>query len=453
MPKLFDEFDAVSAKAWKQKIQADLKGADYNETLVWNSPEGIAVKPFYHSEDLDQKSPSNYTHCSQFKIGKTIIVEEAKRSNTLAKSAIKDGIDSLHFIVTSETTDVNDIIKDINLSEIDTHFTFEFLSSKYVKAIAQLPYAKDLNLHIDILGHLSASGNWYKNLQNDHEELERIISFSNTFKSVIHVNTNLYQNAGATMVQQLAYGLAQANEYLNHFGDKLAQPISFNVAIGSNYFFEIAKLRALRLLWKTLAAEYKVSMTCRILATPSKRNKTIYDYNTNMLRTTTECMSAILGGADVIYNMPYDALYHKENDFGTRIAKNQLLILKHECYFDAVNNPSDGSYYIENLTDDLAQKALDLFKDIENNGGFLKQLKDGTIQRKIKESAAKEEERFIAGNEILLGTNMHPNPNDKMKDELEVYPFLKTNKRKTLIEPIIPKRLAEKTEIERLKTE
>ncbi len=172
-----------------------------------------------------------------------------------------------------------------------------------------------------------------------------------------------------------------------------------------------------------------------------------------MLRTTTECMSAILGGANSIANLPYDALYHKDNEFGDRIARNQLLVLKNESYFDKVNNPADGTYYIETLTEQLAEKALALFKDIEVNGGFITQLIEGTIQRKIKESAEKEQELFDSGKEILLGTNKYPNKNDRMKDDLELFPFVKTHSRKTLITPIIEKRLAEKLEQERLDQE
>jgi len=190
-----------------------------------------------------------------------------------------------------------------------------------------------------------------------------------------------------------------------------------------------------------------------LLVSPTKRNKTIYDYNVNMLRTTTECMSAILGGANAIANLPYDALYHKDNEFGDRIARNQLLILKNESYFDKVNNPADGSYYIESLTQQLAEKALTLFKDIEANGGLLKQLNEGIIKRKIQESADKEQELFDTGKEILLGTNKYPNKKDRMKDDLELFPFVKIKPRKTLITPIIEKRLAEKTEQERLKEE
>jgi methylmalonyl-CoA mutase len=256
-------------------------------------------------------------------------------------------------------------------------------------------------------------------------------------------------------VQQLAYALAHANEYLNHIVSETKQSLSltFKIATGPNYFFEIAKIRALRKLYATLANEYGINETCHIIATPSKRNKTLYDYNVNLLRSTTECMSAVLGGADTVCNMPYDALYHKSNEFGERISRNQLLILKHESYFDTVSNPADGTYYIESLTDELAEKALQLFKEIEKGGGFLQQLKEGTIQKKIKESAEKEQKQFDSGELKLLGTNYHPNKNDRMKNDLELFPFVKHNPVKTLIAPIIEKRISEITEQERLNQE
>jgi len=268
----------------------------------------------------------------------------------------------------------------------------------------------------------------------------------------LSINSALYQNAGANMVQQIAYTLAHANEYFNRV-QNFNKEVTLQVAVGTNYFFEIAKLRALRLLFNTLAKEYHPEIRCHILATPTKRNKTLYDYNVNMLRTTTECMSAILGGADAVSNLAYDALYHKDNEFGDRISRNQLLVLKHESYFDIVNNPADGAYYIESLTEQLVEKALLLFKDIEANGGFITQLIEGTIQRKIKESAEKEQELFDSGKEILLGTNKYPNKEDRMSHDLELFPFVKNNPRKTLITPIIEKRLAEKMEQERLETE
>jgi methylmalonyl-CoA mutase len=254
------------------------------------------------------------------------------------------------------------------------------------------------------------------------------------------------------MVQQIAYSLSHANEYFNRI-TPISQPIVFEVSVGTNYFFEIAKLRALRLLFNLIAKEYNHNFDCHLLVSPTKRNKTLYQYNINMLRTTTECMSAILGGADAIVNLPYDALYHKDNEFSDRIARNQLLILKHESHFDKVNNPADGSYYIESLTNQLSEKALTLFKDIEANGGFLKQLNEGIIKKKIQESAHKEQELFDSNQEILVGTNQYINKKDSMKDNLELFPFVKIKPRKTLISPIIEHRLAEKVEKERLKNE
>jgi len=322
------------------------------------------------------------------------------------------------------------------------------------RQLSEIQKKSEIYIHTDIIGHLAKTGNWCLNLKEDFSIFESAISYANSFS----INADLYQNAGANMVQQLAYAMAHTNEYFNHIENiskeqSAKHNVVYNIAIGTNYFFEIAKLRALRLLFETLNKVYNTNYNCHILATPSKRNKAIYDYNTNMLRTTTECMSAVLGGADTICNLPYDAIFHKHNNFSARIARNQLLILKHESYFNAVNNPSDGSYYIESLTEQLAEKALTLFKDIEANGGFLKQLKDGTIQRKIKESATKEEEQFTGGSEVILGSNKYPNTNDKMKENLDIYPFVKFEKRKTLIVPIIEKRLTENLEQKRLKKE
>ena len=305
--------------------------------------------------------------------------------------------------------------------------------------------------NIDPIGHLAREGNWFLTTEKDNFESLNLLS-NKSQNAIISVDSGLYQNAGANMVQQIAYTLAHANEYFNRISNH-NQPIVIQMAVGSNYFFEIAKLRAMRLLFHLIAKEYQPDLECHLLVIPTKRNKTIYDYNVNMLRTTTECMSAILGGADAISNLPYDSLYHKDNEFGDRIARNQLLILKNESYFDKVNNPADGSYYIESLTQQLAEKSLALFKDIELNGGFLKQLNDGIIKRKIQESTDKEQELFDSGKEILLGTNKYPNQKDLMKNDLELFPFVKTKPRKTLIVPIIEKRLAEKSEQERLSNE
>jgi len=445
---LFNEFDAVSSKQWKQKIQFDLKGADYNSTLIWETNEDISVKPFYHADDFKESPAPSNTKATEWLICQTIYVADVLKSNQKAIDIIERGAETIKFIIPSEDISIKDLTKSINTAKTPLFFELQFLSESFVENTLRL--APKSKISIDIIGQLAKTGNWFNNLNNDFKNLESITKKT----SVITVNANLYQNAGANMVQQLAYSLAHVNEYLNYLDNsKVPFEVVFNVSVGTNYFFEIAKLRALRKLWNVLSFEYNIKTDCHIIAYPTKRNKTLYDYNTNMLRSTTECMSAILGGANVVCNLPYDAIYHKDNEFGERIARNQLLILKHESYFDKVNNPADGSYYIENITNQLAEKALDLFKSIESSGGFLKQLKEGTVQRKIKESAKKEQTQFDDGKEVLLGTNKFTKETDKMKNELELYPFVKTNTRKTLIEPIIEKRLAEHLEQKRLKNE
>ncbi len=449
--KLFQEFNPISSKEWKQKIQAELKGADYNETLVWESLEGIKVKPFYHKDEF-QNNLSTKTTASQFKILQNIFVHDVAKSNKKAAESLNRGAESIRFTIENESVSVVNLMNNLPLENVTYFFYLPFLSIDFVEQINDFNSSNkgNIKLLIDPIGQLVKEGNWFENLDKDFEKLNTIASKNSA--PFLTIKSGIYQNSGANIVQQLAYTLAHVNEYFNRISN-ISQPITIEVTIGTNYFFEIAKLRALRLLFNTLAKEYNHHFDCHILATPTKRNKTLYDYNANMLRTTTECMSAILGGANSIANLPYDALYHKDNEFGDRIARNQLLVLKNESYFDKVNNAADGAYYIEILTEQLAEKALTLFKDIESNGGLITQLIEGTIQRKIKESAQKEQELFDSGKEILLGTNKYPNKNDKMKHDLELFPFVKTHSRKTLITPIIEKRLAEKLEQERLALE
>lgn len=454
MKPLFTNFAPVSAKEWKQKIQFELKGADYNETLIWNSPDDIKVKPFYDKEDIKEVI-SVTTKASEFKICQNIFVHDINKSIERALDSLARGAESIRFSIEDETIAIEKLLEKLPLESTPIFFHLNFISIDFVQKIESIATKRKAAIYcnIDPIGHLAKEGNWFTTSEkNNFETLNNLVKRDNSL-SLISVNSALYQNSGATIVQQIAYTLAHANEYFNNIELSKPQTMVLEIAVGTNYFFEIAKLRAIRLLFNLIAKEYNQNWNCHLVVTPTKRNKTLYDYNVNMLRTTTECMSAILGGADTIANLPYDALYHKDNEFGDRIARNQLLILKNESYFDKVNNPSDGSYYIEILTQQLADKALVLFKDIEANEGFLKQLNEGIIKRKIQESADKEQDLFDSGKEILLGTNKHANKDDRMKHDLELFPFVKIKPRKTLITPIIERRLAEKIEQERLEKE
>lgn len=455
---LFSDFNAISSKEFKQKIQYDLKGASYNDTLIWHTQEGIDIKPFYHRDELEQ--PSFVPNMPrQWYIGESIFIRDAQQSAQTANRAVTSGAEAIYFIADAPFK-VDVLFKNLLHRDIPLYFQLNFLDKDFFVSVYAFAKKFSITLKLDIINHLVTDGNWYQNLKKDHEDFKAIVSQSS---QGVTVDTRVYQNAGATMTQQLAYGLAHLNEYFNLCEQEQVpiRTITFEVAVGTHYFFEIAKLRALRQLVEVLINGYTeaakdhhfAKAEVQLIAHPTYRNKTLYDYNTNMLRTTTECMSAILGGANWIVNLPYDAVYHKTNDFGQRIARNQLIILREESYFDAVRNPADGTYYIEEITRQLGEKALNLFKDIERNGGFLKQLKEGTVQRKIQENALKEQQLFDEKKITLIGTNKHPNAENHMKDALELYPFMKIKPRKTIINPIIPRRLAEALEQERLKNE
>lgn len=462
---LFSEFPSVTAKQWKQKIQFDLKGKSYNDTLLTKTNEGIIIKPFYHKDEFKLLEIPNSV--ANFKICQTIFIFNEKTANYLTKDALNRGADSIKFIA-KDKFDIKLLLKDLFLDNKDSLqiiFQLHFLEENFILDLMNHVKSKQFYLQIDLIGNLARTGNWFYNNKQDHKILKNLINKSSKGIGVLGIDASLYQNSGANIVQQLAYALAHANEYLNFLFnlksssdlqitsiENIVRKIQFTFAIGGNYFFEIAKLRAFRVLWALLLKKYNLDADAKIFSEPSYRNQTLYDHHVNILRNTTACQSAILGGSDVISNIAHDAIFHKKNEFGERIARNQLLILREESYI--INGDfTNGSYYIEELTSEISEKALILFKEIEKSGGFVNQLFKGTIQRKIMESSKKEEDQFDSGELVLLGTNKYTNKEEKMKNEIELYPFVRTKSRETIIQTITPKRIAERLEKKRLNLE
>ena len=450
---LFNDFPPVGAMGWKQKIQVDLNGKDYNETLITHLREGINIKPYYHGDNFKQLTIPSAP--SAYKICQTIFINDEETANYIAKEALSRGAESIRFIAL-QPFEIDRLLQDLNsdasVETMDIYFQLHFLDEKFIFALIKKSSGFNLFLNLDIIGNLVKTGNWYKDQNTDHRILKGLLNKRDRNISCLGIDVTLYQNSGANIVQQVAYAIAHANEYLNYFSESSGSKINFNFAAGPNYFLEIAKLRAFRYLWGLLLSDYDLDIKANIFVEPSLRDKSLYDSNSNLLRTTTECMSSILGGANTISNIAYDAIFRKKNEFGERIAKNQLIILKEESN---LKNASvvNGSYYIEEMTFEIVEKALDLFKSIEKSGGFVKQLFDGTIQRKILESADKEQKQFDSGALILVGANKYINESDKMKESIALYPFVKSRNEETVIEPIIGKRLAENMEKERLKGE
>lgn len=467
---LFEDFHPVSEAAWKQKIQMDLKGADYNKTLVTKTNAGIDIKPIYHSDTAPTLNiPARATH-SWF-ISQKIYAGNAVAANKKAHDVLARGSEGVLFIIPNKEIDPAVLLK--GLPEYGIQIHPQFMDLDYIKKLHKInPKAY---VHIDIIHQLTSDGNWFSNSKNDYHDYGQFIKSFPGYFSQFTINTSLYQNAGATVTQELGYYVAHLNEYLNHYCDtskehdvdvynafkessdeevhtersrsaKATKRINIDTTIGSNYFMELAKYRAYRIITKAIGNLYGMDLKCYITASPSHRNKSLLDYNVNLLRTTTECMSAVLGGADTVYNLPYDAFFNKENEFGDRIARNQLRILKDEAYLDKINNAADGSYYIDTLTKQLTDKALELLKTIENAGGFVQSLYDGTIQRKIIESAAQELNDIASKDKVLVGVNKYPNVALPLQKEYEILPFQKINPRKTVIAPIVPSRIAESIE-------
>ena len=451
---MFKEFREISAKEWKQKIQFELKGKDYNKSLLTPTKEGINIKPFYHQDDKTTKNFNNPP--SSWKICHKIIVQNAIEGNSEAKIAIKNGAESLRFQISKENIQLKQLLSDID-PQIIILIEPLFLSVEFSEQLKEVAANSAYKIHflVDIIGNLATTGNWYFNLKKDFSILRDVSMNTQNLESNILINTGLLQNAGATIIQELAYGLAHAHEYINYFFSEEKSILSkqsflFSISIGPNYFFELSKIRALRKMWEILTEEYDLLNKCYIFAVPSLRNKTSLDYNMNLLRTTTENMSAILGGADIIENISYDTVYATANNFSSRLAGNQLQILKKESSFDKISHASNGSYYIETVTNQLVEKALDLFKNIEKGGGYLQQLKSGTIQKKIKESAGKEQKAFDEGEIILTGINSYKDPHATIP-VFQKSPVSQKKIRKTLLEPVIPRRLSEKMETKLIK--
>lgn len=443
---LTTDFDPVSAKAWKQKIQVDLKGADYNETLLSQTSEGITIKPFYHLDNFE-KLPIPINE-EPFKVSQSIEIFKVSEANEFAKKAANSGVECLRFYSNS-AFEISTLTAGIS-KEVELQFVFRFLDADFIHELNSELKEHKTSIFIDSIGKLARTGNWFSSKNNDLKTISELLDQK---QIALLVDTSVYQNAGANNVQQIAYGLNHAVEYFTELGADKISSLHFEFSVGNNYFMEISKFRAFKYIFQQIVKEYDKELSPTIFASPTRRNKTLYDYNVNLLRSTTECMSAILGGVNYVSNIPYDTVFKKSNDFSYRIAKNQLLILKEESYFNQGDSITQDTYFIESLTKQLAEKSLDLFKDIEAHGGFLKKLFDGTIQRKIRASNKIEQEKFDSGELVLLGTNKFPNKDEKLQHSIELPIQKKKKPRKTLIVPISPKRIAYQVELKRLQDE
>ncbi len=442
--KLFAEFPPVSTEQWEAVITTDLKGADYERKLVWKTGEGFNVRPYYRAENLAEVEylgveagefpfVRGVSKDNTWRVHQTISVECAKAANEEALKLLNSGVDSLGFCFCKACAcevDVDALLKDIVPTAVELTFcgsNVQALAALAKKVLAKYAdVAKDelrLNFCIDpIMRNLSTEGAFCCGSGDEcFDTIAELVKATAEYKRVRVVNVagSTFSNAGSTIVEELGFTLAAAHEYIVKLMerglsiDQVARKIRFTFAVTSNYFLEMAKFRAARLLWANIVKAYNPEKNCSAKmfahAVTSTWNQTVYDPYVNMLRGTTEAMSAAIAGVHSLEVLPFDYAFEAPTEFSKRIARNAQLLLKKESHFDQVIDPAGGAYYIESLTKSIASEAWALFRAIEEKGGYIAAFNEGFIVERVKASAAAKDKNIATRRLILLGANQYPN--------------------------------------------
>ena len=450
--KLFTEFQAPTTQEWLDKIEVDLKGADFNKKLVWRTNEGFNVQPFYRREDvLKLKTPDslpgefpfvrgNKKDDNTWYIRQDIVADDAAEANKKALDILNKGIDSLGFYIPGEKVSaafIETLLDQIFCDIVEVNF---HTCQRHALELAQIltayfekkGYDKEKivgSIDFDPMKKMVMKGKDTSEVLATAPQLVEALKDYPQFRCIC-VNTVALNNAGAYIVQELGYALAWGNEYLQQLVDAgvdvdlAAKKIKFNMGVSENYFMELAKFRAARMLWAQIVKQYEPKCDCAckmcVNAVTSEYNQTLFDSYVNLLRSQTEAMSAALGGVHSLVVTPFDVTYEAPTDFSERIARNQQLLLKEECHFNTVVDPGAGSYYVEHLTDSLAVEGWKIFLKVEEEGGFLAAVKAGTIQDDINATNVKRHGDAAKRKEFLLGTNQFPNFTEKSEGKRAV---------------------------------
>ncbi len=443
------EFPPVTTAQWEEAIAADLKGADRTKRLVWRTAEGFDVQPYYREEDLAALKHLNikageFPYVRGIRGGNSWLVRQTielsgssdadiKAANATALAALMRGVESVGFKIEGgkeyTPAKLDALLNGVELTAVELAFSgcgTPAIAALFLdKIIAGKYNAEEIcaTFDIDLLRRMSKQGGFKCSPDGSKcfEKLKALIEKAAPYKRIrmVSVGGHLFHDCGASIVQELAFTLAMGHEYvvrLTDMGlavDQAAPATKFTMAVGTNYFMEIAKIRAARMLWANIINAYKPAKECaaklRLHVQTSAWNQTVYDPYVNMLRGTTEAMSAAIAGVDSIEVLPFDHAYAPAGEFSSRIARNSQLLLKEESHFDQVTDPSGGSYYIETLTASIASEAWKLFRAVEDKGGYTDALRAGFIQEEIAKTTAARDKNIATRRQILLGTNQYPN--------------------------------------------
>jgi methylmalonyl-CoA mutase len=423
--QLFSEFIKHTNNDWKLQVTKDLKGKDFNKSLTWIIDENIQIKSYFDADEVLELPLNSLQQSQNQRFVKTwsnreiIRYKSEKETNLLIVSLLEAGADSF-LIDFSGVCDlefeINKLLRDIKISDTPFFFKVENNTLNLVNALQIIaPYHWKGGIDNDILGRYFLTGIYDISQWETMGKVLRIVQNFTSFKTHI-INGNIFHNSGANVEQELAYTLASALEVIEKTAQQnislplIIQKLEFSISIGTNYFVEIAKIRALKFLWKKILVDGyglneneipPISIHCN---TSSFYNSSISPH-TNMLRATTEAMSAVIGGCDSLSVRAFDETYQESNDFSRRISRNISTILKEESYFDKVIDPSAGSYFIENLTFEIAKNALKLLQDVENKGGIVEAFKQNFIQDEIKRNFDFKQNELLNTEKVMVGVN------------------------------------------------
>ena len=482
--KLFSDFAPVSKQEWLDKIQVDLKGADFNKRMVWRTNEGFNVQPFYQREDIKDLAttdalPGEFPYVRGNKkadnvwyVRQNIVCDCPKEANAKALDILNRGIDSLGFKIPANKLNseyIDTLLNGICADCVELNFT---TCQRHTVELAKIlaayfdkkGYDKKAvrgSVNFDPIEKMLSKGKDTSAILPQLKEAVEALADYPYFRT-IGINSATLTDSGAYSYQELGYALAWGNEYMQELTDAGIAPelaannIKFNMGINGVYFMEIAKFRAARMLWAQIVSQYtpcKESAKMHVCATTTSYNLTLFDSYVNMLRTQTETMSAALAGVESIVVAPFDETFETPNEFAERIARNQQLLLKEECHFDKIVDVAGGSYFVEHLTDALAGQAWKLFLTVEEDGGFLAQAKAGKVQAVITETNKTRHANAGKRKEFILGTNQFPNFTEKSEGKTPIEGCHGCKDSGGDIPAIVSSRLASDFETLRLSTE
>lgn len=454
----FNEFSSASKADWIAQIEKELKGSPYS-SIETKLGEDWTLFPVYNSEDISTTRPIPNRKSQIVQTVEAIEVSDATIGNAQVLELLNKGCSGITLFL-HKGIDLGILLKDVLIEHISLHFVSDGEALEISNQLERIISERGLSAQ-NILGSVNAdpienilrTGNWFHSEESDFETLKELNLKSLNGLRTLCVNGNIYHNSGASVITELGFALAHAHAFIAHFGSEHANKIQFNLAIGRTYLVEVAKYRALRKMWAKVLEAYNSQEPAYIYAETGLRNKTIYDPNVNMLRTTSEAMSALIGGIDELNIQPFDITYRTPSSLAKRVARNQALVMQYEAFVTKVKDPASGSYAIEKLTNELCEKAWQVFSEIEAQGGFLKAVKAGFVQSRIEEAANIEQASYDSGQITLVGTNKFPNLNENMKSSASSPMFNSGNNEGGVVRKLQPKRLSEKEEMERLNAE